>query len=75
MKMIWSAVYKAILSPSPEPVTKPSEETTIDVPKRDIELTMWQKIKSLFGFDDFDDAAVNPDAKPEDSGSQFKRPL
>jgi outer membrane protein assembly factor BamE len=62
--------------PSPEPVTKPSEETTVDVPKRDIELTMWQKIKGLFGFDDIDTTPLNdPDAKPTDSGSQFKRPL
>jgi outer membrane protein assembly factor BamE len=61
--------------PSPEPVAKPSEETTVDVPKRDIELTMWQKIKSMFGFDVVDDVAPNPDAKPVDSGSQFKRQL
>lgn len=61
--------------PSAEAVTKPSEETTVDVPKRDIELTMWQKIKSMFGFDVIDDVAPNPDAKPVDSGSQFKRQL
>jgi outer membrane protein assembly factor BamE len=62
--------------PSPIPVVKPSEETTVDVPKRDIELTMWQKIKGLFGFDDIDDAPKkDPDAKPADSGSQIKTPL
>jgi outer membrane protein assembly factor BamE len=62
--------------PSPKPVTKPSEETTVDVPKRDIEKTMWQKIKGLFGFDDIDDAPrKDPDAKPADSGSQLKTPL
>ena len=61
--------------PSPTPVTKPSEETTIDVPKREIERTMWQKIKGLFGFDDIDDSPKkDPDAKP-DSGSQIKTPL
>jgi len=57
--------------PSSEEVTKPSDESTVDVPKRDIELTMWQKIKSLFGFDIIDDVA----SKPADSGSQFKKQL
>lgn len=62
--------------PSETPVVKPSEETTVDVPKRDIERTMWQKIKGLFGFDVIDDAPKkDPDAKPVDSGSQLKTPL
>ncbi|MEQ1740379.1 MAG: outer membrane protein assembly factor BamE [Methyloglobulus sp.] len=62
--------------PSSTPVVKPSEETTVDVPKRDVELTMWQKIKGVFGFDDIDDAPKkDPDAKPADSGSQIKTPL
>jgi outer membrane protein assembly factor BamE len=62
--------------PSSTPVVKPSEETTVDVPKREIERTMWQKIKGLFGFDDIDDAPKrDPDAKPADSGSQIKTPL
>jgi outer membrane protein assembly factor BamE len=62
--------------PSSTPVVKPSEETTVDVPKRDIERTMWQKIKGVFGFDDIDDAPrKDPDAKPADSGSQIKTPL
>lgn len=62
--------------PSSTPVVKPSEETTVDVPKRDVELTMWQKIKGMFGFDDIDDSPKkDPDAKPADSGSQIKTPL
>lgn len=62
--------------PSSEPVTKPSQETTVDVPKRDIELTMWEKIKGLFGFDDIDDSPKrDPDAKPADTGSQIKQSL
>jgi outer membrane protein assembly factor BamE len=62
--------------PSTESVTKPSAETTVDVPKRDIERTMWQKIKGVFGFDDIDDSPKkDPDAKPSDSGSQLKTPL
>jgi len=62
--------------PSSTPVVKSSEETTVDVPKRDIERTMWQKITGLFGFDDIDDAPrKDPDSKPVDSGSQIKTPL
>jgi outer membrane protein assembly factor BamE len=62
--------------PSDKEVPKPSDETTVDVPKREIELTMWQKIKGLFGFDVIDDTSVvDPDSRPVDSGSQFKRPL
>jgi outer membrane protein assembly factor BamE len=62
--------------PSSTPVVKPSEETTVDVPKRDIELTMWQKITGLFGFDDVDDSPKkDPDSKPTDNGSQLKTPL
>jgi outer membrane protein assembly factor BamE len=62
--------------PSATSVVKPSEEKTVDVPKRDIEKTMWQKIKGLFGFDDIDDAPINdPDSKPVDNGSQIKTPL
>lgn len=61
--------------PSSETTAKPSEESTVDVPKRDIELTMWEKIKNLFGFDEaIDIPKRDPDAKP-DSGSQFKRTL
>jgi outer membrane protein assembly factor BamE len=62
--------------PSTTEVTKPSTETTVDVPKRDIEKTMWQKITGLFGFDDIDDTPKkDPDAKPADSGSQIKQSL
>ncbi len=62
--------------PSSGPVNKPSPEITVDVPKRDLELTMWQKIKGLFGFDDIDDAPKrDPDAKPADTGSQIKQSL
>ncbi len=62
--------------PSSTPITKTSEETTVDIPKRDIEKTMWQKIKGLFGFDDIDDAPrKDPDAKPADTGTQIKQTL
>lgn len=37
--------------PSEVPVIKTSEETTVDVPKRDLEKTLWEMISGLFGFD------------------------
>ena len=62
--------------PSAEPTSKPSPEVTVDVPKRDLELTMWEKIKSVLGFDDIDDTPKrDPDAKPTDTGSQIKQTL
>jgi len=42
--------------PSTLPVMKVSEETTIDLPKRDLEKTLWEKITGLAGHDDIDDA-------------------
>ena len=52
--------------PSAVPVIKTSGETTVDVPKRDLEKTLWEKITSLVGYDDLD-APSNTDkadAKP-----------
>jgi outer membrane protein assembly factor BamE len=52
--------------PSAVPVIKTSGETTVDVPKRDLEKTLWEKIISLVGYDDLDapsdtdKAAVKP---------------
>jgi outer membrane protein assembly factor BamE len=60
--------------PTSEAVVKPSEETTVDVPKREIDKTMWQKITGLFGLDDFDDTAA-PDSKRERAGWQLKTGL
>ncbi len=37
--------------PSALPVVKQSTETTVDVPKRDLDTTMWEKITGLFGAD------------------------
>lgn len=47
--------------PSKVPVIKPSEETTVDVPKRDLEKSLWEKITSLFGYDGTADDASKPD--------------
>jgi len=52
--------------PSPTPVLKTSNETTVDVPKRDLEKTLWEKITGLFGYDGSDDTPKisKSDSKP-----------
>jgi outer membrane protein assembly factor BamE len=40
--------------PSATPVLKTSSETTVDVPKRDLEKTLWEKITGLIGYDELD---------------------
>ena len=40
--------------PSTAPVIKTSGETTVDVPKRDLEKTLWEKITGLIGYDELD---------------------
>lgn len=53
-------------SSNPLPVTKASAENNIELPKRDLEKSMWEKIAGLFGI------SVAPDA---DSETQpFKAP-
>ena len=42
--------------PSAVPVVKTSDETTVDVPKRDLEKTLWEMITGLFGYDGIDDS-------------------
>ncbi|PPD33571.1 MAG: outer membrane assembly protein BamE [Methylomonas sp.] len=46
--------------PSQLPVIKESTETTIDIPKRDMDRTMWEKITGLFGGDDGGTPAAKP---------------
>jgi len=52
--------------PSATPVLKTSNETTVDVPKRDLEKTLWEKITGLFGYDGSDDTpkTSQSDSKP-----------
>ncbi|WAR45888.1 outer membrane protein assembly factor BamE [Methylomonas rapida] len=54
--------------PSTMPIMKESTETTIDLPKRDLETTMWEKITSLFG-GDASSSAPEPAAKPADDAT------
>jgi len=61
--------------PGAVPVIKSSGETTVDVPKRDLDKTLWEKITGLFGYDGDDDAptTIKPDSKP--SPASDKLPL
>jgi len=47
--------------PSSLPVVKVSEETTVEVPKRELEKTLWETLTGLFGFDE----TPAPEAVPE----------
>jgi outer membrane protein assembly factor BamE len=43
--------------PSQLPVAKEAAETTIELPKRDMEKSMWEKISGVFGIDPGDSAS------------------
>jgi outer membrane protein assembly factor BamE len=61
--------------PSSMPVVKPSTETSIELPKREFDQSMWQKVANLFGFDpgvDTDDG-VTPNATNRSSKSAKSR--
>ncbi len=60
--------------PSAVPVVKVSEETTVDVPKRDLEKTLWEMITGLFGFDGIDDGPKS-DPKPSSGSTTDQLPL
>lgn len=66
--------------PSELAVTKPTPETTIDVPKRDLEKTLWETITGWFGFDGTDDdstTAKSPKSSeiPSDKSNAGNLPL
>lgn len=63
--------------PSAVPVIKTSEETTVDVPKRDLEKTLWEMITGLFGYDNIDSASTTdkPAAKPSSGSPTDQLPL
>ena len=44
--------------PSQLPVIKESTETTVDIPKRDLDRTMWEKITGVFGSEDSSKSAA-----------------
>jgi outer membrane protein assembly factor BamE len=63
--------------PSAVPVIKTSEETTVEVPKRDLEKTLWEMITGLFGYDGIDDSPKSDksNAKPSPESAADQLPL
>lgn len=61
--------FQGDFKPSALPVIKESPETTVDLPPREIEKTLWEKITGLFGIDDIDSSTesdpVNSEPKSE----------
>lgn len=60
------------IRPSTLPVVKPSAETTVELPKREFDKSMREKVTGLFGFDD--DTTAKPKeepAKPEKKSDSF----
>jgi outer membrane protein assembly factor BamE len=55
--------------PSPLPVTKQAPETTVELPKRDLEKSMWEKICGLFGIDP-GDSSDSSSSSPSSSGKR-----
>jgi outer membrane protein assembly factor BamE len=53
--------------PSATPVIKTSSETTVDVPKRDLEKTLWEKITGLIGYDELDATPKTDTKKTSDN--------
>jgi outer membrane protein assembly factor BamE len=54
--------------PSSLPVIKESTETTVDLPPRELEKTLWEKITGLFGIDaDADDVDSSTESSPVNS--------
>ena len=60
--------------PSAVPVIKPSTESTVDVPKRDLDKTLWEKITGLFGIDE-SSATSNIDKAPAKKPQAIDTPL
>ncbi len=54
--------------PSPEPIVKQSTETSIELPKRDLDKSMWEKITGLFG--DAPDTAPQRDNTKKESATE-----
>jgi outer membrane protein assembly factor BamE len=53
--------------PSQLPVIKESTETTVDIPKRDLDRTMWEKITGVFGSEDSSKPAAKPKTVVDES--------
>lgn len=53
--------------PSQLPVIKESNETTVDIPKRDLDRTMWEKISGIFGSEDSSASTPKPKTEIDES--------
>lgn len=62
--------------PSSLPVAKVSEETTVEVPKREVEKTLWEMMTGLFGSDESNSVEVTPEPEkdPEADPASKKEP-
>jgi outer membrane protein assembly factor BamE len=57
--------------PSNLPVVKPSDEKTVDLPKREIDRTLWESITDLFGFEG---DSASDSSSPKESKSSVSMP-
>lgn len=57
--------------PGDTPAMKASAETTVDVPKRDLEKTLWETITGWFGYDGTDDAPKTEKPAPATDNTQI----
>jgi outer membrane protein assembly factor BamE len=55
--------------PSQLPVVKEVPETTVDLPKRDFEKSMWEKICGIFGIDPGQSSSDSSGSSPSSSSS------
>jgi outer membrane protein assembly factor BamE len=63
--------------PGATPITKATDETTVEVPKRNLEKSLWEKITGLFGYDGIDSAPKSnkSDVKPAPGSAGDQLPL
>ena len=59
------------IRPSTLPVVKPSGETTVELPKREFDKSMREKVTGLFGIDDETAKPKEEPAKPEKKSDSF----
>lgn len=57
--------------PSAVPVIKASDEMTVDVPKRDLEKTLWEMITGLFDYEGADDHPKSGQSDIKSPGDQL----
>lgn len=63
------------LKPDNLPVIKQSDDKIVDVPKRELDKTLWEKITGLFGFDSTNDTPAATDKKPNPKSGASNLPF